>query len=374
MSRILLFANTDWYLYNFRLSLAKELRDQGHEVILVSAPGPFQKPLEESGFSWIPFQLSRQGLNPFYELWTLVRLTRLYRKLHPDIVHHFTIKPVLYGSIAAHLLRIPGIINSITGLGHLFIDSEPITRLVRRLASWLYRMNLRGTEVIFENPEDRRIFIEWKFIKPEQSHLILGTGVDVERFRPTVKENNPLIVLFSSRMLVTKGVLEYVEAVRILKEKGLNARFALAGKADPGNPASIPEEQIDEWKQSHLVEWWGWQDDMPSALAKADIFCLPSYREGVPNALLEATACGLPIVTTDTPGCRDVVTDRVNGLLVPVKNAQAIADALEMLLLDPQLRKKMGDAGREIAVNFSDIKVNRETLAVYNLLIQSRGL
>ncbi len=374
MSRILLFANTDWYLYNFRLSLAKELRDQGHEVILVSAPGPFQKPLEESGFSWIPFQLSRQGLNPFYELWTLVRLTRLYRKLHPDIVHHFTIKPVLYGSIAAHLLRIPGIINSITGLGHLFIDSEPITRLVRQLASWLYRMNLRGTEVIFENPEDRRIFIEWKFIKPEQSHLILGTGVDVERFRPTVKENNPLIVLFSSRMLVTKGVLEYVEAVRILKEKGLNARFALAGKADPGNPASIPEEQIDEWKQSHLVEWWGWQDDMPSALAKADIFCLPSYREGVPNALLEATACGLPIVTTDTPGCRDVVADGVNGLLVPVKNAQAIADALETLLLDPQLRKKMGAAGREIAVSFSDIKVNRETLAVYNLLIQSRGL
>ncbi len=374
MSRILLFANTDWYLYNFRLSLARELRDQGHEVMLVSAPGPFQKPLEESGFNWTPFELSRQGINPFYELLTLYRLTRLYHKLQPDIVHHFTIKPVLYGSIAAHVLRIPGIINSITGLGHLFIDSEWITRLLRRLASWLYRINLRGTQVIFENPEDRRIFIEWKFIKPEQSHLILGTGVDVQRFHPTVKENNPLIVLFSSRMLVTKGVLEYVEAVRILKEKGLNARFALAGKADSGNPASIPEEQIDEWKQSQLVEWWGWQDDMPSALAKADIFCLPSYREGVPNALLEATACGLPIVTTDTPGCRDVVTHGENGLLVPVKNAQAIAEALETLIVDAELRKKMGNTGREIAVNFSDIKVNRETLAVYNILIQSRGL
>lgn len=374
MSRVLLFANTDWYLYNFRLSLAKELRDQGHEVILVSASGPFQKLLEESGFQWIPFELSRQGINPLYELWTLSRLTRLYHKVHPDIVHHFTIKPVLYGSLAAHLLRIPGIINSITGLGHVFIDSEPITRFIRRLASWLYRINLRGTQVIFENPEDRKIFIEWRFIKPEQSHLILGTGVDVERFRPTVKENNPPIVLFSSRMLVTKGVLEYVEAARILKEKGIRARFALAGKADPGNPASIPEEQIDLWKQSNLVEWWGWQDDMPAALAKADIFCLPSYREGVPNALLEATACGLPIVTTDTPGCRDVVTHRVNGLLVPVRSAQAVADALEMLLSNPDLCKKLGNAGREIAVNFSNIKVNRETTAVYNILIRSRAV
>jgi glycosyltransferase involved in cell wall biosynthesis len=371
MAKIILFANTDWYLYNFRLSLAKELRAHGHEVILVSAPGPFEPLLQESGFRWVSFPLSRQGINPLYELRTLWQLIRLYHELGPDIVHHFTIKPVLYGSIAAHILRIPGIINSITGLGHLFIDPEPITRILRRLASWLYRLYLRGTQVIFENPEDRRIFIEWKFIKPEQAHLILGTGVDVERYRPTVKENDPPIVLFSSRMLVTKGVLEYVEASRILKNKGIRARFALAGKADAGNPASIPEEQIDAWKESDLVEWWGWQSDMPAALARTDIFCLPSYREGVPNALLEATACGLPIVTTDTPGCRDVVTHGVNGLLVPIKNAQAIADALELLIQDPELRRRMGSAGREIAVNFSDIKINRETLAVYSLLTQS---
>ena len=371
MAKIVLFANTDWYLYNFRLSLARELRTHGHEVILVSAPGPFEPLLQESGFRWVSFPLSRQGINPFYELRTLWRLTRLYRELAPDIVHHFTIKPVLYGSTAAHILRIPGIINSITGLGHLFIDPEPVTRLLRRLASWLYRINLRGTEVIFENPEDRKIFIEWGFIKPEQGHLILGTGVELDKFYPTVKQNDPPIVLFSSRILVTKGVLEYVEAIRILKEKGIHARFALAGKADPGNPASIPDEQIEAWKQSSLVEWWGWQDDMPAALARTDIFCLPSYREGVPNALLEATACGLPIVTTDTPGCRDVVTDGVNGLLVPVKNAQAIADALEILIQDPELRQRMGSAGREIAVNFSNIKVNRETLAVYNLLTKS---
>jgi glycosyltransferase involved in cell wall biosynthesis len=371
MAKIVLFANTDWYLYNFRLSLARELRTHGHEVILLSAPGPFQNLLQDGGFQWVSFPLSRQGINPFYELETLWRLTRLYRRLNPDIVHHFTIKPVLYGSMAAHVLRIPGIINSITGLGHVFIDPEPVTRLLRRLAGWLYRINLRGTEVIFENPEDHKIFIEWGFIKPEQGHLILGTGVDLDKFRPTAKENNPPIVLFSSRMLITKGVLEYVEAIRILKEKGIMARFALAGKADPGNPASIPDEQIEAWKRSNLVEWWGWQDNMPAALARTDIFCLPSYREGVPNALLEATACGLPIVTTDTPGCRDVVTHGVNGLLVPVKNAQAIADALETLIKDPGLRHRMGNAGRKVAVNFSNIKINQETLAVYSLLTKS---
>lgn len=371
MSKIILFANTDWYLYNFRLSLAKELRAQGHEVVLVSSSGSFQSLLQGEDFQWIPFPLSRQGINPLYELWTLWRLTRLYRQVNPDIVHHFTIKPVLYGSIAAHLLRIPGIINSITGLGHVFIDSGIVTRLLRFLAGWLYRLNLRGTQVIFENPEDRHIFIQQGFIKADHSHLILGTGVDVERYRPTPNVNEVPIVLFSSRMLVTKGVLEYVEAVQILKQKGINARFALAGRTDPGNPASIPEEQITSWKDSDLLEWWGWQSDMPSALARADIFCLPSYREGVPNALLEATACGLPIVTTDTPGCRDVVTHGVNGLLVPVKDAQAIADSLELLIVDPELRRKMGSAGREIAVNFSNIKVNRETLVVYNQLIQS---
>ncbi|HSJ88505.1 MAG TPA: glycosyltransferase family 4 protein [Anaerolineales bacterium] len=368
MSKILLFANTDWYLYNFRLSLAKNLRDQGHEVILVSPPGDFQELLQQDGFSWIPFELSRQSINPFGELVAIWRLILLYRKIRPDIVHHFTIKPVIYGSMAAHLTGIAGIINSITGLGHLFINTDRATRLLRAIASRLYRMNLYDTQVIFENPEDRDIFIQKQLIKDEQSHLILGTGVDVEKYRPTDRSNETPVVLFSSRMLVTKGLLEYIEAARTLRQKGLNTRFALAGRTDPGNPASIPDEQINAWKQSETLEWWGWQDDMPAALAQADIFCLPSYREGVPNALLEAAACGLSIVTTDVPGCRDVVMNGVNGWLVPVRNAEALANALETLITNPELRRRMGNAGREIAMNqFSMAKVNRETLAVYKL-------
>jgi glycosyltransferase involved in cell wall biosynthesis len=366
MPKIILFANTDWYLYNFRLSLAKELRNQGHEVILLSPPGNFQERLKTQGFSWIPFPLSRQGTNPFNELKTLWRLIRVYQQIRPDIVHHFTIKPVIYGSLAAHVLGVSGIINSITGLGHLFIDPSLTTRILLGLAKWLYRYSLRRTQVIFENPEDRSTFIQNKFIQPEQAHLILGTGVDVEKFQPTETINAMPLVLFSSRLLVTKGLVEFMDAIRILKQKGLKARFAVAGTPDPGNPASIHQGQLDTWKQEALAEWWGWQDDMPSTLAQTDIFCLPSYREGVPNALLEACASGVPIVTTNVPGCRDVVRHGVNGLLVPPRDSRALANALETLLTDPALRSTMGKAGREIALDqFSLSHIISQNIGVY---------
>ncbi|MBK9925004.1 MAG: glycosyltransferase family 4 protein [Anaerolineales bacterium] len=366
MSKAILFANTDWYLYNFRLALAKELRSQGYEVILLSPPGDFQTLLQENGFEWIPFPLSRQGINPFRELQTLWRLADIYRRVKPDVVHHFTIKPVIYGSLAAHILNIKRVINSITGLGHLFIDTSFITRVVRILAKILYRVSLHQTQVIFENPEDRDTFIQNRLLNSEQTNLILGTGVDVNKFHPTLKNNDIPTVLFASRLLATKGVLEFVEAAQLIKQKGVKARFAIAGTPDPGNPASIPLGQIDSWKQSDLVDIWGWQSDMPVALAKADIFCLPSYREGVPNALLEACACGLPIVTTDVPGCRDVVTHGVNGFLVPSQNAQALADAIEPLLKDKALRDKMGYMGRQIALEkFSLDMIIEQTLLVY---------
>lgn len=374
MAKILLFANTDWYLYNFRIALAKELRAQGNEVILLSPPGDFQDRLKTEGFQWFPFPLSRRGTNPFGELWTLWRLMRVYNKIRPDIVHHFTIKPVIYGSLAAHIMYVPGIINSITGLGHLFIDQGVITRLLRSLAGWLYRASLRDTQVIFENPEDRDIFINNKFIISEQSHLILGTGVDINKFQPSPKNNAVPLVLFSSRLLVTKGLTEFVDAAKLLERRGIKARFVIAGTYDTGNPASIPNRQINVWKESGVVEIWGWQDDMPATLAQTDIFCLPSYREGVPNALLEACACGLPIVTTDVPGCRDVVTHDVNGLLVKPRDPQALADALEELLVDPMLRSKMGTAGRQIALEKFSLQKNiSQNLTVYHKLLKTSG-
>ena len=367
MLRILLFANTDWYLYNFRLALASALRERGHEVILLSPPGRFHERLTAAGFQWISFPLSRQGVNPFHEVMTLWRLVRVYRRVRPDIVHHFTIKPVIYGSLAAQSLRIPSIINSMTGLGHLFIDSGFATRILRRIVSWLYRLCLLDTQVIFENPEDRDIFLRSNLIKSEQSHLILGTGVDVNKFQPTRKTNGVPLVLFSGRLLATKGLIEYIDAVTILKQKGVKARFAIAGTVDPGNPASIPYDRLDSWKAGDLAEWWGWQDDMPATLARIDIFCLPSYREGMPNALLEACASGLPIVTTDVPGCRDVVQHGINGLLVPPGNAYALAEALEVLLTDPARRCTMGEAGRQLALDRFSLANNiSQNIEVYN--------
>ena len=370
MPKILLFANTDWYLYNFRLSLAKELRRQGYEVILLSPPGDFQKRLQENGFQWIPFPLSRQGTNPFSELYTVWRLVQIYRQAQPVIVHHFTIKPVIYGSLAAHVVGIKGIINSITGLGHLFIDPRFITRVIRGLAKILYRTSLRHTQVIFENPEDRDTFIQNRLLKPSQTKLILGTGVDTDKFQPTTKSQGVPLVLFSSRLLASKGILEFVEAAQRLKQTGANARFAIAGIPDPGNPASISLEHIQSWQRAGFVEVWGWQEDMPSVLSQADIFCLPSYREGVPSALLEACASGLSIVTTDVPGCRDVVTNGVSGLLVPPKDSQALAKAIEALLANSNLRTEMGKAGRRLAQEkFSLEKITEQTLNVYQKVL-----
>ena len=366
MPKTILFANTDWYIYNFRLALAKELQSRGHEVLLLSPPGDFHEQLQTYGFRWISFPLSRQGTNPFSELQTLWRLICLYRREKPDILHHFTIKPVIYGSLAAHLLRIKGVVNSITGLGHLFIDPNLITRILRNFAKVLYRVSLHNTQVIFENPEDRNTFIQNRLLKPEQAHIILGTGVDVQKFQPSPNKKIPPLILFASRLLITKGLLEFVEAAKMLHKKGLRARFAIAGTPDPGNPASISSEQIDSWKKNGVVEVWGWQNNMQTALGKADIFCLPSYREGVPSALLEACASGLPIVATDVPGCRDVVTHGVNGLLVSPQDSDALADALERLLVDPNLRDKMGKMGRQIALEkFSLDKIIEQTLAVY---------
>lgn len=365
--RIILFANTDWYLYNFRFSLAKDLQDMGNDVILLSPPGDFQERIKIRGFDWIPFPLSRKGINPFGELQTIFRLLRVYQQVKPDVVHHFTVKPVIYGSLAAHMLGIKCIINSVTGLGHVFIDTGFVTRIVRVFVKTLYRISLRRTQVIFENPEDRETFIQNHLLRTEQTHLIFGTGVDTEKFQPSTQKGDKPLILFSSRLLASKGLREFVEAAQQLKQKGLNARFAIAGMPDPGNPASISPKQLNLWESSGAVEIWGWQEDVPSALAQAHIFCLPSYREGVPSSLLEACASGLPIVTTDVPGCRDVVTHGINGLLVPVADPSSLANALETLISDPALRLKMGAAGREIAIQrFAIGKINTETTRVYN--------
>ncbi len=372
--KIILFANTEWYLYNFRLSLAQALRSEGHEVLLVSPPGKYSRRLEEAGFRWQAFPLSRRGTNPLAELVTIWRLSRLYRVEKPDFVHHFTIKCVLYGSLAAHSarvtgVRVQGILNAITGLGYVFIGQGWREGGLRWLVKALYRLALKNTRVVFQNEDDRALFSNLGLVSEDQTCLIPGSGVDTTRFVEGPDCPEPALVVLPARMLWDKGVREFVEAAQILKQRGVTARFALVGDTDPHYPACVPEQQLKEWQASGVVEWWGWQEDMPAVYHQAHIVCLPSYREGLPRTLVEAAACGRALVAADVPGCRSIVRQGENGLLVPVQDGRALAEALYTLILDPSLRKKMGQRGREIVVKeFSVERVLGDTLSLYRSL------
>jgi len=365
--RIMLFANTDWYLYNFRRKLAQALREQGHDVVLLSPAGEYATRLQALGFRWIDFPLSRRGMNPLVEFSSLVRLIHLYRSEKPDLVHHFTIKCVLYGTLAARLAGIRVVVNSITGLGYVFLAGGPLKVVLRFFVRTWYRAVLCGSQVIFENEDDRQTFLRFGFIRPADAQMIPGVGVDTRRFVQVPFPSGPPVVLLAVRLLWDKGIGEFVEAARLLHRTGVQARFALAGRIDPGNPASIPEAQIKEWAEEGLMEWWGWIEDMPATLAKASIVCLPSYyREGLPTILLEASACGRPVVTTDWPGCRDAVRNGVSGLLVRERDAASLSDALQKLITNPYLCSEMGTAGRLMVEElFSSEKVLAQISAVY---------
>ncbi len=368
--KILFFANTDWYLYNFRLSLAQRLQEQGHRVVLVSPKGAYSSRLKKMGFRWINFNLNRRGLNPILEGITILRLARLYWHERPDMVHHFTIKCVLYGSLVSHLLSIKPVVNSVTGLGYIFTEGDRSRNWLRWMVFLLYRIVLRGTSVIFQNPEDRALFIEKRLIDLKSSTLIRGSGVDTIRFSPKPEGTGAPLVIFPGRLLWDKGVGEFVRAARLLREEGIQARFALIGDSDPDNPSSIPTAQIQEWERDGVIEWWGWREDMEAVFAQADLVCFPSYyKEGMPKALIEASACGRPIITSDMPGCHEIVRPGENGLLVPPHDPRALADAMRSLIENPSHRKQMGIRGREIVIKeFSEKEILSQTLAFYHSL------
>jgi glycosyltransferase involved in cell wall biosynthesis len=375
LNRIILVSNTDWYLYNFRLSLAQYLRAQGCEVLLVSPEGHYAAALQEQGFRWLPWKLGRQTLAPWRELGALRQLERLYRRLRPDLVHQHTVKPVLYGSLAARLAGVPAIVNSVTGLGYVYLSRTAKARLLRPLVTRFYRLALNQAlkarpAVIFENASDRQFFIEQRIISTERSWLIEGVGVDPRRFTPQPEPEGAPVVLFAGRLLWDKGLGVLVEAARLLHRQIAAARVVLVGEPDPGNPATVDEATLRAWQAEGAVEWWGWRADMPAVYAGSQVVVLPSLGEGVPTTLLEAAACGRPIVASDVPGCRAIVTPGENGLLVPPNDPQALAQALATLLADPALRGRMGAGGRQaILAKFTIEQINAATLAVYRTLV-----
>ena len=366
--KIILLANTDWYLYNYRLTLARELQSQGHDIILISPNGSYVSKLEKAGFCWKEFSLSRHGMNPFTELITICRLKKLFFQEKPSLIHNFTIKCVLYGSLAAHIAGIKIIINSITGRGILFSSRKIHAILIRPLIKLIYRISLRHSKVIFQNQTDLNYFVKEHLASLPQCYLIPGSGVDIDIFKPApVPEGEPLIIL-PARMLWEKGILEFIEASKIVKEAGFKARFALIGEPDPGNPNSIPLQKLKEWKKNGAIEWWGWQDNMVQVYQSASIVCLPSsYGEGLAKSLIEGAACGRPLIASDIPGCREVVLHGKNGYLVPVCDPTALALGIEKLLNDRSLTLRMGKYSRIIAVKqFSAKKIVKDTINVYN--------
>jgi glycosyltransferase involved in cell wall biosynthesis len=373
--KILFFANTDWYLYNFRRSLALALRDAGHEVVLVSPPGPYGEKLQALGFRWIPFAFSTCSTNPFREVSVLTRLVALYRRERPSLVHHFTIKCVLYGSLAARFSGVKRVVSAVTGMGHIFIDQGLKARALRPLVRWFYRFSLGGanSRVIFQNQDDCDTFAAAGMVKHARMHVIRGSGVDCARFYPVdVRTNNRVPkVLFASRLLREKGVFELLDAIRLLRTRGVNAEFLLAGNLYPENPSSLTGKELEEVRNEGLISYLGHIEDMPGLLSRCDIVVLPSYQEGTPRILIEAAAAEKPIVATDIAGCRGLVRHGINGLLVPVKDCARLSASLERLILDEQLRRDFGKAGRRIVLEQFDEKiVIAETLAVYDSLIR----
>jgi glycosyltransferase involved in cell wall biosynthesis len=282
-------------------------------------------------------------------------------------------KPVLYGSLAAWVSGVPCVVNALAGLGYVFVSRQIKARLLRPFIAAGFRLllNRRNSCLILQNSDDRSMMIQSQLAPEQRIRLIRGSGVDTDLFHPRPEPQGVPLVILASRMLWEKGVGEFVAAAGILKKRGVNARFVLVGESDGDNPNAIPGTTLGEWNSQGDVEWWRKRDDMPEVMGLASIFCLPSaYGEGIPKVLLEAAASGLPIVTTDAPGCREVVRHGVNGLLVPVRCAVDLADALHRLIESPSLRKSMGEQGREIAVNeFSEFQVVAETMAVYEELL-----
>ncbi len=367
--KILFFANTDWYLYNFRLPLAQAIKAQGHEVVCISPPGPYGARLQAAGYHWFPLPMERRSLNPWAEVCLLLHLIALYRRERPDLAHHFTLKCVAYGALAARVAGVPAV-NAITGLGHVFTNDTLRTRLLRPPIRGLLRfcLNAPHSRLILQNPDDQQEFLAQRLIRAEHIRLIRGSGVNTQRFQPRAspRRPGPIRVLLATRLLWEKGVGEYAEAARQLRREGLPIEFWLAGAPDPGNPASVPRETIAEWQQQGLLTALGHVDAMEPLLADTDLMVLPSYyREGTPRSLLEAAACGLPIVTTDSIGCREVVEHGVNGLLIPPRDAAALANAIRKLCNDPQECQRMGQAGRaKVLAEFDEQIVIGQTLAV----------
>jgi glycosyltransferase involved in cell wall biosynthesis len=349
-TRLMFVVTEDWYFVSHRLGLAIAAQRAGYDVSVVTRIREHRAQIDSAGIQVLEWEHQRGGLNPFTALRSICHLVQMYRLVRPQLVHHVALKPALIGSIAARIARVPRVINAVAGMGWVYSSDSGLARALRPILRAALSMVFRhhSVFVLVQNQTDERMFAELG-VPAERVRLISGSGIDLALFPPRPEALGVPLVVLPARMLFDKGVGELIDATRILRGRGVPLRVLLAGEPDFQNRAAIPADVIANWVLEGVVEYAGFVRDMPSLLTAAHIVCLPSYREGLPKALLEAAAAGRPIVTTDVPGCRDVVTDGENGLLVPARNAHALADALQRLLTDQSVRLRMGTANRERA-------------------------
>jgi glycosyltransferase involved in cell wall biosynthesis len=370
--KIAVIASLAQSLVNFRGPLLATLAAAGHEVI-ACAPGhdaAVNSWLAKFGVCYHSIPLDRAGMNPVRDVALLFHLTRTLRRLRAGLVLGYTVKPVIFGSLAAYLARVPFRFSIITGLGYAFtpVPHSSVARtLVKGLLLTLYRMSLATNQaVFFQNPDDQALFIQYRLVTPQQGILVHGSGVDLDHFHESEPVDTPVFLLIA-RLLKDKGIREYVDAARHVRARHPEARFQLLGPYDP-NPSAIRPEEVDAWRHEGAIEYLGETDDVRPFLRACSVYVLPSYREGTPRTVLEALATGRPAITTDAPGCRETVVHEWNGFLVPPRDAQSLAKTMEIFIDKPELIRVMGKRSRSLAVQKYDVhKVNAVILNAMGL-------
>lgn len=375
MAKLLYFISEDWFFRSHFLGRAQAALRAGHDVVVLTRQGASADGLRQAGFRLLPLQMERSSTKVWRELGVLRQVWRAYRHERPDLIHQVALKPILYGSLVARSLGLRAVVNAPVGMGYLFTGEGARGRLLRASVRMAMRflLNPAGSRVVFENEEDLMASTRARTVRAADAVLIRGAGVDLMQFAPALAPpaGVPVVVL-GARMLRDKGVLEFVQAARLLRAQGAALRCVLVGAPDPGNPSSLRLEQLQQWQREGVVEYWGHREDMAHVLQQCHMACLPSYREGLPKFLLEAMACGLPVVSTDVAGCREAVVPGHTGVLVPPRQAEALADALQGLVCDAALRRRMGEAGRARALAlYGHAHIVQQTMDLYASLLEA---
>lgn len=366
--KLIIVVSEDRSFWSHRLSLAQSAIEAGFNVTLLTKVNKLEKKIKEKGINVININFVRSAKSPLIDLLNIIKLIFIFRKEKPDLIHNVALKTILIGSLAALFSRNVVVVNAFTGLGYVFSSNQFQAKVIRLFIKPIFRLVMRRRNywTIFQNPDDLNLFNDLGLIEPDRSMLIRGSGVNTSEFPQIIDTNKIPVVMLASRLLWDKGVGEFVGAAKRLRAENIKAKFVIVGDIDKENPMSIPVATIKQWVSEGYIDWKGHSNSMPEILSSASIVCLPSYREGLPKVLLEAAAVGRPLIATDVPGCREIVKNGENGILVKLKNIDSLYNAIKLLVLNKEMRQLMGECSRRLVESelSSDI-INTQILDFY---------